>query len=145
MGAFLGFIFMIGGIIYLVKYFSDKYAGAERWCEGCNTWSVMKLTGDLKGDYFTCTKCGQRNKKNRGCPHCGWFARFENRYVGRVGPFSEMVDFYSSVLIFKETWNCPKHGNYLCVVTASESRNYRNFEEEEREREEADSYDQGQY
>jgi hypothetical protein len=42
--------FILGSIVYLIGYFSDKYSGSERWCDRCDSWNVMKLKGDLDGD-----------------------------------------------------------------------------------------------
>jgi hypothetical protein len=45
------------------------------------------------------------------------------------------MDFGNSIMVYHETWNCPKHGDYMCVVDASRSRNYQNFKEREYESE----------
>jgi hypothetical protein len=130
MGVIIGFIIMVVGAIYLVNYFSNKIVGKERWCENCNSWSVMKLTGDLKGNYFTCENCQHRNLENSGgCRQCGWYAKFENRYINRIGPIWKSIDYNNSIMVYRETWNCPKHGNYECDVPDSESIDYSHFQE----------------
>jgi hypothetical protein len=113
--AILYLLFLIGIVIYLAFFFIK---GPDRWCEQCNTWSNMKPSS------FSCEKCGHSNKRRGGCPKCGWYARFENRFVGRVGPIWQRMDFNNSIMIYRETWDCPKHGNYQCDVPASESREH---------------------
>jgi ribosomal protein S27AE len=112
------FVVIIIPVVMFFQWIDKTTFGSERWCAQCNTWNIMKLVGDK----YKCKKCGHLNQENRGCPKCGWYARYEKRYVGRVGPYSEPVEAGSYLLTFHETWNCPQHGNYVCSVPASESR-----------------------
>lgn len=122
-----GFVIVIFLIIFgigaVINWILKSIIGEIRWCENCNTWNKMKL----KDKFFICQNCGHSNFHKRGCPECGWYGRYENRYVGRVGPYSEMKDYGKYLLMYKETWNCPKHGNYTVMVPASQSREYYDY------------------
>jgi len=117
MGCFF-IILILLGIVFIFHWMSESIIGKDRWCDNCNSWSVMRFSFF---SYFKCKKCGRENPKNRGCPVCGWYGRFEDRYVGRVGPYSEMMEYGSYLLMYRETWNCPRHGNYSFMVPASQS------------------------
>lgn len=103
----MGFlIFLIFGIVAIV-FFYQRYIGSERWCENCNQWFNMKL----KGEWFICESCGWKNISNRGCPHCGWYGKYENRFLRRIGPVVEN-QYCQSLVYYREWWSCPKHGEY---------------------------------
>jgi hypothetical protein len=125
METIFGLLIILVTFISGINWLGNTAFGAERWCESCNTRNTMKL----RGGSFICKQCGHPNQKDQGCPHCGWYGRFETLYVGRVGPFIQRIDPLSSVVVYKETWNCPSHANFTITVAASESKDYSSYSE----------------
>ena len=114
------FFIVLFFVIAFFTWLSNTLIGSERWCEKCDTWNTMKLDRS----HWICEKCGHPNQANRGCPRCGWYARFENRFVRRAGPYSKEKANGYYLKGYKETWNCPVHGDYVIFVAASESIDY---------------------
>lgn len=111
----LSLIFLVGGFIWLLNWLSDTFSGREIYCDFCNRWYKMKLNGE----YFTCTNCGNRINKKRGCPKCAWYSIYGGGFIGRFGPIIEGGPFQSWVY-YQEWWNCPRHGKYEVHIPASD-------------------------
>lgn len=117
MGGFFVFIMIIVGFAYLY----ERFFGAERWCEVCNDWHIMKHKSNGNDSWYECSNCHHVNPTNGGCPRCGWYDRYRNHPVARSGPGPVAVDMFNSIWGYEEIWKCPKHGRFQLYVPAGYS------------------------